>query len=207
MNFKEEINELELLEFDSDYIIKKGNIPILFTAPHTMKQIREDGSVKLSEPYTKAIALYLNKYFDVNSMIKIKDTGLDANRDNRDKFKIELLRFIKDNNIKLVIDLHGSAKSRDFDIEFGTLNNLSADFSTIKELEEAFTENGISNIKYNNPFKGGAITEYVYGLKDVDVIQLEINGKYRDYNNLDDLEKLCKSIEKFIKQYKEYINR
>ena len=206
MSFKEEINELELLRFESDYIIKKGNIPILFTAPHTMKQIREDGSEKLSEPYTKAISLYLNKHFNVNCMIKINDTGLDANRDNRDEFKTELLRFIKDNNIKLVIDLHGSKESRDFDIEFGTLNNLSADFSTIKELEEAFTENGISNIVYNDPFKGGAITEYVYGLKDVDVIQVEINGKYRDYNNLEELEKLIKSFENFIKQYKEYIN-
>ena len=206
MSFKEEINELESLRLESDYIIKKGNIPILFTAPHTMKQIREDGSEKLSEPYTKAISLYLNKYFNVNCMIKINDTGLDVNRDNRDEFKTELLRFIKDNNIKLVIDLHGSKKTRDFDIEFGTLNNLSADFSTIKELEEAFTENGISNIVYNDPFKGGAITEYVYGLKDVDVIQVEINGKYRDYNNLEELEKLIKSFENFIKQYKEYIN-
>ena len=206
MSFKEEINELELLRFERDYIIKKGNIPILFTAPHTLKQIREDGSEKLSEPYTKAISLYLNKHFDVNCMIKINDTGLDANRDNREEIKTELLRFIKDNNIKLVIDLHGSKKSRDFDIEFGTLNNLSADFSTIKELEEAFTENGISNIIYNDPFKGGAIAEYVYGLKDVDVIQVEINGKYRDYNNLEELEKLIKSFENFIKQYKEYIN-
>ena len=59
MSFKEEINELELLRFESDYIIKKENLPILFTSPHTMKQIREDGSIKLSEPYTKAIALYL----------------------------------------------------------------------------------------------------------------------------------------------------
>ncbi len=161
MNFKEEINELELLDFTNDFIIKKGNLPILFTAPHTMKQIREDGSIKLNEPYTKAIALYLNKHFNVNCMIKINDTGLDVNRDNRDEFKTELLRFIKDNNIKLVIDLHGSNKSRDFDIEFGTLNNLSADFSTIKELEEAFTENKISNIIHNDPFKGGSITNLI----------------------------------------------
>ena len=207
MSFKEEINELELLKFESDYIIKKGNLPILFTAPHTMQQIREDGTIKLSEPYTKAIALYLNKHFDVNCMVKINDTGLDSNRDNRDIFKTELLRFIKTNNIKLVIDLHGADKLRDFDVEFGTLTNLTADFSTIKELEESFIENGIFNIVHNNPFKGGAITEYVYGLKDVDIIQIEINGKYRDYNNLEKLEDLINSFENFIKQYKKYINR
>ena len=207
MTFEQEINDLEFLKYDKDYIIEKGNIPILFTAPHTMDQVREDGSIKLSEPYTKAIALYLNKHFNVNSMIKIKDTGLDANKDNRDEFKLELLRFIRDNDIKLVIDLHGSKKSRDFDIEFGTLNNISVDFSTIKELEEAFIENGITNIAHNDPFKGGAITKYIYAIKDVEAIQIEINGIYRDYNNIENLEKLCKSFEKFIKQYKEYTNR
>ena len=207
MNFKEEINELELLAFNEDYITKKGNIPILFTAPHTMKQQREDGSIKLNEPYTKAIALYLNKYCNVNCMIKINDTGLDSNKDNRDEFKIELLRFIKENNIKLVIDLHGASFDKKFDVEFGTLNNLSADYSTIKELEEAFIYNNVLNVEYNNPFKGGAITQYIYGLKDVDAIQIEINSKYRDFNNIDELEKIVRSLESFIKQYNEYTNR
>ena len=107
----------------------------------------------------------------------------------------------------MVIDLHGASKARDFDLEFGTLNNLSADFSTIKELEEAFTENGITNISYNEPFKGGAITQGIFGLTDIDVIQLEINGKFRDSNNLDLLNKLINSLEIFIKQYNSYINR
>ncbi len=201
-----ELKELENQEFNSDFIIKKGSIPILFTAPHTMNQEKEDG-IKLAEPYTKAIALYLNKYFNVSTMIKIKDTGLDPNRDNHDEFKNELIKFVKENDIKLVIDLHGSKRDRNFDIEFGTLNNLSADFSTIKELEEAFTENQINNIIYNNPFKGGAITQYLFNLKDVDVIQVEINAKYRDINNIDNLEKLITSFSNFIKQYSNYIDR
>lgn len=207
MNFDDEINRLESLEFNEDYIIKKGSIPILFTAPHTMEQVSTDGVKKLSEPYTKAIALYLNKYFDVNTMVKINDTGSDSNKDNRDEFKRELIRFVKDNNIRLVIDLHGSSIDRDFDVEFGTMNNLSADYSTIKELSEAFTENGITNVKYNDPFKGGAITQYLYGIQDVDVIQIEINRRFRDYNNLDNINKLCNCFEKFIKQYNKYINK
>lgn len=205
MTFNTEINNLELLNFDGDYIIKKGSVPILFTAPHTMKQVKLDGSVKANEPYTKAIALYLNQHFNVNAMIKIKDTGLDANRDNYDKFKTDLLRFIKNNKIKLVIDLHGADKSRDFDIEFGTMNNLSVDFSVIRELETAFEINGICKIKYNDPFKGGAITRSIYGLKDVDVIQIEINGKYRDYKHLEKLEQLIQVFKCFIQKFSSYI--
>ena len=207
MIFAEEINNLESVSSPDDYIIKLGNIPILFTASHTMKQIRNDGSIKLNEPYTKAIALYLNKYFNVSCMVKINDTGLDSNKDNHDEFKNKLIKFVKNNNIKLVIDLHGASKDRNFDVEFGTLNNLTADFSTTKELEESFVENGIKNVIHNDPFKGGAITQYLFNLKEVDVIQLEINAKFRDYNNLDKLEQFCKSLEIFIKQYSDYINR
>jgi N-formylglutamate amidohydrolase len=207
MNFKEEINELENLELTNDYKISMGNIPILFTAPHTMEQLRSDGTVKKAEPYTKAIALYLNKHMNTYSMIKLQDTGLDSNRDNHDDFKNKLLNLVDEHNIKLVIDLHGASVNREFDVEFGTMNNLTADFSTINELKEAFIENGITKISFNNPFKGGAITQYLYNKKDIDVIQLEINYKYRDYSNLENLKLLIESLSNFIKQYKEYRER
>ena len=179
----------------------------MFVAPHTMNQIRIDGSIKYKESYTKAIAMYLNYVLNTSYFIKIKDTGIDSNQNNNDIFKQELIKFVKENNIKIVIDLHGAKEERDFDIEFGTLNNLSADFSTINELEEAFIDNKIINIRHNEPFKGGAITQHIYSLDDVDVIQLEINGKYRDYNNIVLLEKLIKSLTRFIKQYNEYIKK
>ena len=41
----------------------------------------------------------------------------------------------------------------------------------------------------------------------VDVIQIEINGKYRDYNNIKKLENLIQSLQNFVKQYNEYIKR
>lgn len=206
MSFKEEMEFFENIESDEIYISKIGNNPILFTAPHTMPQFI-NGNFKYAEPYTKAICIYLNKYCDTSYLIKIKDTGVDSNRDNHDDFKKELIKIVKENNIKLVIDLHGAKKEREFDVEFGTLNNLSADFSTIKELEEAFLENNVLNIEHNNPFKGGAITQYLYNLKDVDVIQLEINENYRDLSKEENLENICKSLIKFINQYIDYNNR
>lgn len=205
--FEQQINELENMELSDDYTILKGSVPILFSAPHTMHQLHDDGSTKLNEPYTKVIALYLNKYCNTYAIVKNNDTGIDSNRDNYDQYNVEMRRLIKEHNIKLVIDIHGASKEREFDIEFGTLNNLSADFSTIKELEEAFTENGINNIKYNDPFKGGAITQGIYSLDNVDVIQIEINAKFRDYNNIKKLENLIQSLQNFIKKYDEYVNR
>ena len=66
--FEHEINELENLKCENDSMILKGNVPILFSAPHTMHQSKEDGTIKLKEPYTKAIALYLNKSLVKHSM-------------------------------------------------------------------------------------------------------------------------------------------
>ncbi|MBR6072981.1 MAG: N-formylglutamate amidohydrolase [Bacilli bacterium] len=205
--FEQEINELENMELSEDFTILNGSVPILFSAPHTMEQVREDGSMKPRETFTKAIVMYLNKYSNIYAIVKNTDTGIDSNRNNYDDYNVEIRRLIKDKNIKLVIDLHGASKDRNFDVEFGTLNNLSADYSTIKELEEAFIENGITNIDNNNPFKGGAITQGIYSLDDVDVIQIEINSKYRDYNKLIELEKIIQSLQNFIKQYNDYINR
>lgn len=206
MSFVDEINYLEHLESKDNYIICNGKIPILFSAPHTITHIKENGSIKLSEPYTKAVALYLNKYFDTFAIIKNVNDGLDSNRDNNDTYKKELINLIKENDIKIVIDLHGASIERNFDVELGTLNNLSADFSTIRELEETFKENDILEVVNNDPFKGGAITQYIYNLKDVDIIQVEINGKYRDSNNLELLKKIIESLSNFIKQYNDYVS-
>lgn len=164
----------------------------------------ENGITKLNEPYTKAIAQYVSEYTNCNHLIKVKDTHIDSNKDNIDEFKLKLADLIKKYNIKLLIDIHGASRDRDFDIEMGTLNNLSADFSTIEELKDAFIEQGIKNIKINNPFKGGGITKYIYQNTDIDVIQIEINRNYRDINNVDNIEKVCNALIKFIKQYSNF---
>ena len=78
------------ISFNDDFIILKGNIPILFSAFHTVLQVREDGSIKLNEPYTKAIALYLNKYSNCYSIIKNNDTEVDSIRDVHDLYNIEM---------------------------------------------------------------------------------------------------------------------
>lgn len=201
MQFKDEMLNYESSNYNTPYIIKIGLLPVILTAPHTIKQLKENGTIKLPEPFTKAIAMYIANKLDTSFLIKTKDTGVDANSDNKEDFKETLLQIIKSQNIKLLIDIHGSKKERDFDIEFGTLNNLSADNSTLKALEEAFNEQGIKHIVYNEPFKGGGITKYIYGNTDIDVIQIEINQKFRDIDNIDNLKKLCDSLITFIKQY------
>lgn len=200
MDFKEKITKLENEELEDVFLYKVGNIPVLLSAPHTMIQQKED-SFKLNEPFTKAIARYVSKELDCSCLVKIKDTMIDANGDEMDEYKKILTKIIEENNIELVIDIHGASKDKPFDVELGTLNNLSADYSTINELKEAFIENGINNIAINDPFKGGGITRYIYGTTDIDVIQIEINRNYRDLDQINNLELICNSLINFINQY------
>ena len=81
---------------------------------------------------------------------------------------------------------------------------MAADYSTVKELEDAFKRHDINNIVYNKPFKGGGITKYIYESTDIDVIQIEINRKFRDIDDIDNLKKVCDSLITFIKQYTKY---
>ena len=198
---KQELINLENKIIDKYIYYKEGNKKIILTSPHTMKQIKSDGTIKLAEPFTKAINMYISNKLNTYSLIKINDTGIDPNSETEEEFKTKLLKIIKDNDIKLVIDIHGASSDRPFDVEFGTLNNLSADYSIIKELKKAFEENGINNIEINNPFKGGGITKYIYGNTEIDVIQIEINGNYRNPENGDKIILIVNSLIKFIEQY------
>lgn len=203
MSFKQEMIRLEKKKGQA-YTLKIGALPVILTAPHTMQQQRLDGSIKVREPFTEAIAKYVSKNTNCSYLIKEKNTLLDSNGDKMDPFKDLLEKTIKENNIKLLIDIHGASNKRDFDVEFGTLNNLSADFSTIKELEEALIENKVYNINHNEPFKGGGITKYIYGTTNIDIIQIEINGNYRDVEKIENLENICKALIKFVRQYSKY---
>ena len=87
---------------------------------------KRNGKYKLAEPFTRAIAKYVNRKTDCSYLVKNQDTGTDPNRKNHDEFKTILVYIIKKNNIKLLIDIHGAKKEHDFDVEIGTLDGKTA---------------------------------------------------------------------------------
>ncbi|MDD3453009.1 MAG: hypothetical protein PHN42_01860 [Bacilli bacterium] len=205
MEFEKKILECENIFLNQDYIYKQGKKKVILTSVHSMIQHKE-GGIKKSEPFTKGITKYVSEETDCFYYIKLKETRVDSNSVEFDEFKDNLLKYIKDNEIKLLIDIHGAKIDRDFDVEFGTLKNLSIDYSALYELKEAFNFNGINNIKINDPFLGGGITKYIYSNTDIDIVQIEINSKFRDYNNLENMKKICDSLINFVNQYNDVIS-
>lgn len=198
MDFKNMIEKLENEKLDGTYIFRLGSVPVMITAVHTMNQRRVDGTYKLREPFTKGIARYVAEMVDASCFIKIKDTKVDSNGFEFDDFKFRLVEHIKEHDIKLVIDLHGAGRNRDFDVEFGTLDNTTINSLVVKKLENCFIVNGIQRIKYNDPFKGGGVTRTVFEKTGIAVIQIEINRNFRDLDKSSEMEKICKSLIMFI---------
>lgn len=203
MEFNKIINDYESNVKTFSYMIKEGKVPVILTAVHTVEQKKED-SIKFAEPYTSAICQYVGNAINSYYMIKSIDNGIDSNSNNIDEFKEVLNNKINKNNIKLLIDIHGAAIEREFDVEFGTLRNITVDINTQNTLKDCFNHNGINNIKYNEPFCGGGITKYIFENNDIDIIQIEINQKFRDYNDLDNCKKICDSLIEFIKIYSNF---
>ena len=202
-NILDELIEFENKTYNEDYIYKLTDSKILITASHTMEQKRSDGTVKFREPFTKAIALYLNKYFNTNYLVKINDTGIDSNRFvENDEYKNKLIDILNNHHIDLVIDLHGSSYNRSFDAEFGTLDGVTISQEKVEQLTKVLKKYGIKNIAYNDPFKGGAITETVYNSQKAEAIQIEINAHYRNCDEKDKMISLCAALGEFIKTYK-----
>ena len=188
-------NTSELIHFE------RGTTPILLSAPHTVNFLKEDGSFKMREGYTKAIVKYLAKKTGAFLMIKESSDGIDPNKPEMEDYKRRLLEIIKGYQIQLVLDIHGAASHHDFAIEIGSLDGVSARIQTIESLKTALKNQGITPVAENQPFKGGGITKTVHGNTNIEVLQLEINHNYRNLTQPEKLFHLCKSLENFIKSF------
>lgn len=188
-------NTSELIHFE------RGTTPILLSAPHTVNFLKEDGSFKMREGYTKAIVKYLAKKTGAFLMIKENSDGIDPNKIEMEDYKRQLLEIIEKHQIRLVLDIHGAASHHDFAIEIGSLDGVSAKPETIKALKTALLNQRIAPVAENQPFKGGGITKTVHGNANIEVLQLEINRNYRDLNHPERLFHLCKSLENFLKSF------
>ena len=196
-SFSSQIQKLEHND-NNTYEIKKGRNPVIITSAHGIGQNRRNNKFKLAEPYTRGIAKYVSKKTDCYYLIKNEDTGTDPNKINRDDFKIILNDLISKNKIKMMVDLHGAKRERDFDVEIGTLSGKMVRQETISRLISCLKDVGINNIVLDDPFKGGQISQMIYGNTGIECIQLEINYNYRNIRKIRNLKKICSALVRFI---------
>ena len=117
--------------------------------------------------------------------INISESDIENN------LKPTLLKIINNQNIKLLISIILNSKDNGFDLQIETSKNLVSMYDIIKNLQKKLKThhiNAIYNKNYNDKFKYNSI----------DIIQIELNSKYLQTNNLEDI---CNSLTEFITEY------
>ena len=196
------------IENDRDFTYKKGSIPILVSVPHATFHMR-NGKQKKPERYTGALGLALHELLDVHFITKVNSYGDDPNYSFHSSYRDQATKIIKNEEIKLVLDIHGAAHTRPFSVELGTANGKTAMVSTTTLLKDSLRAN-FNNafiIEENNTFSASnpnTVTHDLYNRTLIETIQLEINEKLRSPSiNFNEMMALTMGLASFIISHKE----
>ena len=212
MNTKNEVMKLnekyEEYEFNGTYQgvnnlkIMFGNLPILFSAPHSVKTVR-NGLFKRCDGLTGGIVEYLSSYDRVFGLTRLHNMLDDPNYYNIGNsflYKKAIIDIINKYGIKYLFDIHGCSNEHNFDISLGTNNGMNADDETIKLVLDNLKV--FENVVVDEKFKASMdanISRYIHERMGVPCIQIEISEDIR-FNKT---ELLIKSLENIIDEIKE----
>ncbi len=205
----------------STFKILKNKSKIMISAPHSVKHIR-NGEILSQDLLTWWLALYLWKRQNLpviySTSYKVGDPNFDEN--DNSEYKQALAKYIKENDIKFLIDMHGCRPYRDFSIELGTWwewnPNLLWRSDILKNILDSLNKSLKSYIKHtkkeitiNTIFPANretTVSNFISKNCNIQTIQIEINKELRDKNNSKNLSLLINSIENLIKDLKKLEN-
>lgn len=167
---------------------KYGDLPILLSAPHAVKQIRNN-EIKAHEFYTGSIVECLAKQVGCACITKQylieNTTNDDPNTDNAYcSYKTAINQFMQEHEIKLFVDIHGLSSKRDSIVDIcidkgKNVNNMIFVSNLQKCIGEKFGANKCSIDKYFQAFSDNIMSKWIHSTFDISAIELEINGAYR----------------------------
>ena len=199
----------------STFKILKNKSKIMISAPHSVKHVRE-WEILPQDLLTWWLALYLWKRLNLpviySTSYKVWDPNFDENKSS--EYKQALAEYIKENNIKFLIDLHGCWSFRDFSIELWTWwewnFNLLGRLDILNTIEKSLNDSLKSYIQHtgkpvtkNTIFSASretTVSAFISKECKIPTIQIEINKELRDINNIKNLSLLINSFENMIKK-------
>ncbi len=192
------IKEIEELEapflnesFNSQnaFIIEAGTIPVVVSAPHSVPQWRLE-AVKQGEFRTGSLARFLHRDTFCHCVYKTRNMHDDANFDDKNEYKDALVQYVKDNNIKYLIDLHIMSQLRPHSVDLGTGHglNIANDYSKIRAMLCIFNECNISDVLIDKIFSAAnpnTVSATVARECGIYCVQFELNWRIVDFTNME----------------------
>ncbi|MEW6727627.1 MAG: hypothetical protein ACOYU7_11100 [Bacillota bacterium] len=198
------VNDYQGLPGEKSYVTLTGKVPVLVSAPHSVKHTRRSNTVpKEEDEYTGTLVRLLHELTSCHA-IYAASSDLDANFYDDCPYKAGLGELVIKSNIKLVLDLHGASLWRDFAIDIGTCKGKSfldkPHFLSL--LQDALADEGIGDVHIEDTFSAcgqATVTRFVSQELGVPALQLEINKRYRDpENHPEEFKSLVEALRKYI---------
>ncbi len=162
--------------------VSLGKLPILVSAPHAVRHIRQK-KIKMSDQFTGSIVYLSNQITDCHAIAASKLYGGDPNADDPCIYKERIAEICGREKVKFVLDIHGAAREREFDVDFGTNGGktLLGKTMILELLERNFKGFGLNKISYDYFAASGpnTLANYIARELRIPAVQIEINKQYR----------------------------
>ncbi len=196
-----EFNNLKSTKKIANFEIYKGTNNVILSAPHAHYHLRNDKH-KVREYHTNSLVKVLHLTTNSNIIFTNND-GEDYNHIKNNIYKEELKKFILENKIKFLIDIHGLEYDDDRDFEIGVNNyqNVNGNISLINKIQKKL-QVGNKKVTIDTKFlaRTKTISYYINKELGIPTIQLEIGKKYRRLNhNAWYFSKLIKKMKRIIR--------
>lgn len=159
-----------------------GKLPVLVSAPHAVRHYRQK-KIKMSDQFTGSIVYLLNQLAGCHAIAATKLYGGDPNFDDPCIYKERIAEICQREKVKFVLDIHGAAREREFDVDFGTNGgkNLLGKTRILELIERNFQGFGLSKLSRDHLAASGpnTISNYIARELGIPAVQLEINKHYR----------------------------
>ena len=167
---------------EEPFWVALGNLPVLVSAPHAVRHVRQK-KIKMSDEFTGSIAYLISKLTGCHGLATSKLYGGDPNVDNPCLYKDKIAEICRREKVKFILDIHGAARERDFDVDFGTNQgkNLLGKTQVLEMLTQNFHAFGLTRISTDHFAAAGSNTIANYAARELQIpaLQLEINKQFR----------------------------
>ena len=184
-DYIKECNEYEKLEYQN-FTIVPGTSSVMLSAPHSYTHKRK-GKLKSRDMGTLTIAKMLKSLTNAHIIYTNKKINYDPNYDKNNSYQNSLSKYIKKNNIKYLIDIHGSKKRKNFDLEIGTNNfkNINNDKQLLLDIKNIMKNHSMKYIRVDKIYKSSnnTICNQINTKNKITTLQFEISKKYREVKN------------------------
>lgn len=174
--------------YEFDYL--PGNIPVLLSAPHAARHLRQ-GELKDEDEYTAAIAKLVAEFTGAHVLYATHQSGTDPNRYPGVPYKQKLMTITQAVPVGFVLDIHGAAHRRPFGLALGTMHGQSCPqqrqliLDTLADYGFAPHLSGLASVDVDHAFPAAGseqvetVTRYVWQELHIPAAQLEINAALR----------------------------